>query len=555
MFKSLRYSRGSRRSSASVKTLIGVVLVVVALIGASCGSSDTATTEPPPPTPLAGPDEVVFALAGPVLAINPDGPGQNNLPSVGIFFATYDGLTSWEVPSDPDALVAALAQGNAAQAFPELAEGWDISDDGTVFTFNLRRGVMSDAGNEMTAEDVRWSLEKAISAGATGAFWVSLGGLTSIDQVSVIDDYTIRISGVTSDKFLPSLGTGWLAIYDSQEVKKYATDDDPYANEWLNQNAAGFGPYRVESFGLGGEEVVLEARENYYGEQPALKRVTQRSVPDANSRLQLLLRGDAAFAAELTSLGVEQAKETDGVAVTRVPTTTGAFLALTYAPPFDDPAVRAAIAQTIPYQDIIDTTFQGNATLWDSILIPPIKGYTNEFFRGQDIDAARAVLSELDAELTLAYADGLPLDEEIAILVQNSMREAGFNLQIEKQPRAQFDGAKYGRTGDLQFFVDLIDSPAFFDAQYYTFLYGGQGGFLNWFGYDSPELNDALARMVDPSSMDDAVRDAQRIFATDYPIYPIAWTGLDYAHADYLSLPSVVTGNGLVRIQDFQPAS
>ena len=618
MFKSLRYSRGSRRSSASVRTLIGAVLIVVALIGASCGSSDTAAPEPPaappeapeappappeappppppsggsdtpeappsppeappaspeppaappeappappeappppPPAPLAGPDEVVFALAGPVLAINPDGPGQNNLPSVGIFFAAYDSLTSWEVPSDPDALVAALAQGNAAQAFPELAEGWDTSDDGTVFTFNLRRGVMSDAGNEMTAEDVRWSLEKAISAGATGAFWVSLGGLTSPDQVTVVDDYTIQISGVTSDKFLPSLGTGWLAIYDSEEVKKYATDEDPFANEWLNRNAAGFGPYRVVSFGPGGEEVVLEARENYWGEQPALKRVTQRSVPDANSRLQLLLRGEVAFAAELTSLGVEQAKETSGVAVTRVPTTTGAFLALTYAPPFDDPAVRAAIAQAIPYQDIIDTTFQGNATLWDSILIPPINGYTNEFFLGQDIDAARAVLSGIDAPLTLAYADGLPLDEEIAILVQNSMREAGFELSIEKQPRAQFDGRKYGRTGELQFFVDLIDSPAFFDAHYYTFLYGGVGGFLNWFGYDSPELNDALTRMVDPSSMNEAARDAQRIFATDYPIYPIAWTGLDYAHADYLMLSSVVTGNGLVRIQDFEAAS
>ncbi len=601
-----RFSPRKVSRKASVKTLFGVVLLTVALIGASCGSADTtaepaepspspapetptettagtntettaeATTEttagtttetttagesPPAPAPppaaaaSAIPDEVVFALAGPVLAINPDGPGQNNLPSVGIFFAAYDSLTSWEVPSDSEALFDTLAQGNAAQAFPELAESWDVSDDGTVFTFNLRRGVMSDAGNEMTAEDVHWSLDKAISAGATGKFWVSLGGLASIDQVTVIDDYTVQVSGVTSDKFLPSLGTGWLVIYDSQEVKKYASDEDPFANEWLNRNAAGFGPYRVVEFGSDGEEVILEAREQYWGEQPALKRVTQRSVPDANARLQLLLSGDVAFAAELTSLGVEEVKKSDGVAVTSVPTTTGAFLALTYAPPFDSLPVRAAIAQAIPYQDIIDVVFQGEATLWDSILIPPVPGYTNDFFRGQDIDAARAVLSQIDAPLTLAYAEGLPLDEEIAILVQNSMREAGFELKIEKQPRATFDGRKYGRTGELQFFVDVLDSPAFFDAQYYAFLYGGEGGFLNWFGYESEELNDALGRMLDPATMDAAVRDAQRIFATDYPIHPIAWTGLDYAHADYLELASVVTGNGLVRIQDFKPAS
>ncbi len=515
-----------------------------------------AAPEPPPPAPAAPavPDEVVLALAGPVLAINPDGPGQNNLPSVGIFFATYDSLTNWEISSDRDELYASLADGNAGQAKPELAESWEISDDGSTYTFHLRQGVMSDFGNEMTAEDVRWSLEKTMSTFTTGSFWVSLGGLVSIDQVEVVDDYTIRINGAFGDKLLPSLGSGWLVVYDSTEVKKYATDEDPYANEWLNQNTAGFGPYRVVDFGPGGDEVTLEARENYWGPQPALKRVIQRSVPDANSRLQLLLSGDVAFAAELTTLGVEQAKATDGVAVTRIPTTTGAFLALTYEPPFDDPAVRAAIAQAIPYQDIIDVVFQGDAVLWDSILIPPVPGYTNEFFRGYDVEAAGAVLSGIDAPLTLAYADGLPLDEEIAILVQNSFREAGFDLNIEKQPRATFDGRKYGRTGELQFFVDVIDTPGYYDANYYGFIYAGVGGFLNWFGYENEALNAALAAMADPATADEAIRETQRIFAEDYPIHPIAWTGLDYAHADYIALPRAITGNGLVRMQDFVAA-
>lgn len=514
-----------------------------------------APEPPPPPAAPAVPEEVVLALAGPVLAINPDGPGQNNLPSVGIFFATYDSLTNWEIPADRDALYASLEGGNAGQAQPELAESWEISDDGSVYTFHLRQGVMSDAGNEMTAADVHWSLEKAIAAGTTGAFWLLVAGLTSMDQVEIIDDYTIRIIGLFGDKLLPSLGTGWLAIYDSAYLQEnHATDEDPYANEWLNQNTAGFGPYRVLEFGPGGDEMVLEARENYWGPQPALKRVIQRSVPDANSRLQLLLAGDVAFAAELTTLGVEQAKATDGVAVSRIFTTTGAFLALTYEPPFDDPAVRAAIAQAIPYQDIIDVVFQGDAVLWDSILIPPVPGYTNEFFRGYDVEAAGAVLSGIDAPLTLAYADGLPLDEEIAILVQNSFREAGFDLAIEKQPRATFDGRKYGRTGELQFFVDVLDTPAYYDANYYGFIYGGVGGFLNWFGYANDELNAALEAVINPATMQEAALTIQRIYAEDYPIHPIAWTGLDYAHADFLTLPRALTGNGLVRIQDFEAA-
>ena len=198
--------------------------------------------------------------------------------------------------------------------------------------------------------------------------------------------------------------------------------------------------------------------------------------------------------------------------------------------------------------------FRGQAAPWDSLLIPPVSGYDNSAFTGTDLASASAVLSELDAPLTLAYADGLPVDEEIAILVQSAFREAGLDIELDKQPRADFDGRKYGRTGELQFFVDTIDVPAFFDPQYYAFIYGGVGGFSNWFGYESADFEAALAGMLDPATRDQAVADAQAIFAQDYPIYPVAWTGLDYAHADYVELNKIVTGNGLLRIQDFVAA-
>ena len=556
-------------------------MLAFATIAASCGSDDESstsaqpvattvqpvvtTTQPVATTaqPVAEPavvepecsipDEPVIAMSGPVLAINPDGPGQNNLPSVQIFFATYDSLTNWAIPSDGDALTASLAGGNAGQAEPQLAESWDVSGDGTVYTFHLHEGVMSDAGNEMNAEDVKWSLEKAMASAATGAFWGFVGGLLGPDQIVIIDDYTVEITLMgPEDKFLPILGTGWLVIYDSIEVKSHATDEDPWAQEWLNQNSAGYGPYRVVEFGPGGEEVTLEARENYWGEQPTIQKVIQRSAPDAGARLQLLLSGDAVYSGELTTQGLEKAEETDGLTVTRIPTTTGTFLALTFAPPFDDLAVRAAIAQAIPYDDIIDVVFGGKAELWDSILAPVVPGYDNRFFRGYDLDAAASVLGDLDADLTLAYAEGLPVDEEVAILVQSSMKQAGFDLKLNKMPRAQFDGDKYGRTGNVQFFVDAIDAPAFFDAGYYTSIYGASTGFLNWFGYDpSTGLDAAMAGLLDPATRDQALLDAQEIYSVDYPIHPIAWTGLKYAHSSCLEIPKAVTGNGLINIQDF----
>jgi peptide/nickel transport system substrate-binding protein len=567
--------RRNRRRFLALGLAISMVAGACGSDGASSVSADSvatatttaaaaaSTTAVPAPATTAAPevvevacsvpDEAVIAMAGPVLAINPDGPGQNNLPSVQVFMATYDDLTNWAIPSDADDLVASLESGNAGQAEPNLAKSWDVSDDGTVYTFHLHEGVMSDAGNELSAEDVVWSIEKSLAANATGWFWLALvGALSSVDQVEVVDQYTVQITlPYPEDKFLPVLGTGWIAIYDSVEVKSHATDEDPWANEWLNENSAGYGPYRVAEFGPGGDEVTLEARENYWGEQPALQRVVQRSAPDAGARLQLLLNGDAVYSGELTTQGINKADETDGVTVTKIPTTTGQFLALTYAPPFDDPAVRAAIAQVIPYDDIVDVTLGGEAEVWDSILASVVPGYDNRFFQGYDLDAASAVLGDLDADLTLTYAEGLPIDEEIAILVQSSMKQAGFDLKLNKMPRAQFDGSKYGRTGEIQFFVDGIDAPAFFDASYYAFIYGGDGGFLNWFGYADEGLDAALVGLTDPGARAQALLDIQEIYATDYPIHPIAWTGLKYAHTACLELRSAVTGNGLINIQDF----
>ena len=77
---------------------------------------------------------------------------------------------------------------------------------------------------------------------------------------------------------------------------------------------------------------------------------------------------------------------------------------------------------------------------------------------------------------------------------------------------------------------------------------------MNWFGYGSADLDAAMAALIDPSTRDQALLDVQEIYADDYAIHPIAWTGLKYAHSSCLEIPKAVTGNGLINIQDFVPA-
>src|SRR5690606_14337142 len=92
---------------------------------------------------------------------------------------------------------------------------------------------------------------------------------------------------------LPSvLENAALGIFDSVEARKHATDDDPWAREWLKNNTASFGPYTVERFDPG-NEVTLTAHCGYWPGSPTIETITMRNVPDAASRAQLLQSGSA----------------------------------------------------------------------------------------------------------------------------------------------------------------------------------------------------------------------------------------------------------------------
>jgi peptide/nickel transport system substrate-binding protein len=525
--------------------------------------SVTTVTEEPAAPPLEVPDEVLFVAPGPVVGLSPDGAGQNNGPSSQVFLAVYDGLTYYAVPTDADVLEAALAVPfNEGLVEPRLAESWDVSDDRLVYTFHLRPNVVSPFGNTMTAADVVWSLEKHLDAGTTTNFILGvLSGVTSPDQMVAIDDMTVQVTLEEPNSTL-ILAMGWrFAVVDSVEAMKHATEEDPYAGEWLDKNTAGFGPYHVISMDTEGREVILEGREDYWAGPPAMSRVVQRAVEDPGTRSQLLLSGEAAYAGDPTPRDLALAEEHPDITVTRGVGATNAFLALTAeVEPWSLPEVRRAIAQAIPYDEILASVFDGTASAQESIFSPFMPEYDSSLWVSQtDLDAASEVLGNLDAELTLSYAEGLPVDEQIAILVQDSLRRAGLEITLDKQLRADFDSKKYGRTGELQFLVDAIDAPAILTPAYYLFIYATEGGFLNFANYTNPELDEILATINDPAASDTdiaaAIAAGQKLSAEELPIIPVAFTGRQIAHASYLAVQSANTGSGFTSIASFVAAN
>jgi len=167
---------------------------------------------------------------------------------------------------------------------PKLATKWDVSSDGTTYTFTLRSGVKFASGNPLTAQDVRFSLRRLKHLKDNPAFFMD-----PVKDIEVVNDTTVKIVLAGPDaSFLAALAAVPCGVVDSKTVMAQGgTDaedakDKDKATEYLNNQSAGSGPYRLTSFKKN-EEAVLERNATYWGAKPHFAKIVFRHVKDATT--------------------------------------------------------------------------------------------------------------------------------------------------------------------------------------------------------------------------------------------------------------------------------
>src|SRR5579872_6980238 len=124
---------------------------------------------------------------------------------------------------------------------PFVAERWEASRDGTRYRFILRSGIYSAFDHELTAEDVRWTWERSIALGTVGAWIGTNAGLRSPEQIQTVDRYVVEFDLPFPTTILPHLLSVIVpTLFDSTEVRRHATGDDPWALRWLKTHGAGY---------------------------------------------------------------------------------------------------------------------------------------------------------------------------------------------------------------------------------------------------------------------------------------------------------------------------
>ena len=413
-----------------------------------------------------------------------------NVPGYEVSWNCYDRLISHEMKT-----VDGTPYYDRDKLKGELAEDMNVGPMSA--TFKLKKSATFHDGTPVTAKDVKWSLDRAVSVGGFPTFQMGAGSLTKPEQFVVVDDHTLRVDFTRKDRLtVPDLAVIVPAIYNSGLVKKHATEKDPWGLEYTKLNTAGSGAYHVARW-TAGTEVVLERNDNWKGGPlPKVKRIIWRMVPSSGNRRALLERGDADVSYDLPNKDFVELKDSGKLTIISTPYSNGIqYIGMNVTkPPFDNLKVRQAVAYAIPYQKIMDAVlfglskpmFGAPAGTATEVAWPQAHKFNT------DIDKARKLMAEAGFangfETTLSFDLGFAgVNEPLCVLTQESLAQIGIKCTINKIPGATWRTELNKKVLPLytNVFSGWLDYPEYF----FIWCYHGKNSIFNTMSYQSKELD------------------------------------------------------------------
>jgi peptide/nickel transport system substrate-binding protein len=394
-----------------------------------------------------------------------------------------DGISSRITRQIFDGLVK--YRGATTEVEPALAEKWEVSRDGRVWTFHLRRGVKFHDGTPLAAAAVVWNFERwwktdhpqhenQVKAGQTFEYWeAQFGGFDDksiVTRVEAVGSHTVRIT--LKEPQAPFLANLAMFVFDIASPKAVET-----AGTEFGKHPVGTGPFRFVEW-KPNQEVVLEPNPDYWGVKPRVKRVVVRTIKDNSQRLGALKAGEIHGMEGLNPEDVAVVKGDPTLQVLLRPTNTTGYIAFNYkVKELQDKRVRQAFAHAINKKAIVDALYGGTGLVATQFQPPSLWGYHRELKdfpyspgRAQEL-LRQAGLAQGLSEIT--WEDGkkeplvfwymsrsrpyFPNPKEIAEAMAADLAKAGIKAQLQtaewavyldKRKNGQLPLYMLGWTGD-----------------------------------------------------------------------------------------------------------
>ena len=384
------------------------------------------------------------------------------------------------------------------QLVPDIAEGWDISGDGTVYTFHLRPNAKFHDGKQITASDFKWSIERAVSPDTASPVVDTylddivgvndaLEGLTAdVSGVKVIDDLTLQIT-IDGAKayFLAKLTYPTAYVLDRENV-------EAGGRNWADK-PNGSGPFRLKEYRIG-ERIILERNENYYRELAYLDSIVMNL---AGGQSMAMYENDEI---DITGVGLfdldrvlDPQEELNKELVVAPPSFSVSYVGFnTTMPPFDDTKFRQALNHAVNKELIATEVLSELVEPAYGVLPPGFPGF-NPNHRGltYDPELARQLLAEskyADAEtrpriVVTVPGTGGTIGLDLEVVIEMWKQELGVEVEIQQVEWATYlqdlAQSRFQAFAGLGWEADYPDPQDFLDILFHTDSSINHGGYSN----------------------------------------------------------------------------
>jgi peptide/nickel transport system substrate-binding protein len=405
------------------------------------------------------------------------------------------------------------ATGSVDDIIPALATSWDVSADGLMWTFNLRQGVMFDSEREFTADDVKYTFDRGIGIADPDGAFVGVGIGDVIDSVTVVSKYVVKFElkipfaaflslmafqacYIVDPQYAPMSGSSWsindVVLYEDGDAR--------------GSNPMGLGPYTLKSWTrVAGKdtEMSLEANPLYWnaaGGYPKTKNIVINFYADSPGLALAITAGDVDVAfRQLSTSDINTMKTNPDLKVWEG---TGAFIQYLcmqqkYAP-FDNPAIRGAIAAALDRTQLVETVFQGQAQELYSMIPVGMFGHTNAFeaYGDPNYTLTRELLdlfgynenNKLSFTLWYETSGHYPQSPQQALVLKDALEASGvISVSLESRDWAAYRTARQQEIMQayiLGWYPDYIDP----DDYIFPFVHSSGGSWIHH-NYANPEMD------------------------------------------------------------------
>lgn len=357
-------------------------------------------------------------------------------------------ISTAEVTANTYSKLVALDPTDTSKIVSDLAESWDVSEDGLTYTFKLKPNLTFASGNPITAEDVAFSFERVVKLDKSPAFLLTQFGLdgdnvTEKAKAADASTFVLTVDKPYAPSFVLNVLTATVAsVVDKKVVMENAKSvtpteeykyDTDFGNEFLKTGYAGSGPFKIREW-RANEVVVLERNDNYYGEKAKLARVIYRYMKESSGQRLALENGDIDVARNLDPNDFDAVASKDGIATTSAPKGTLYYFSLNQKNPnLAKPEVIEAFKYLVDYDALGETLIKGIGTIHQTFLPAGQLGALED--KPYKLDVAKA--KELLAKAGLADGFTVTMDVRntqpvtgIAENVQQTLAQAGIKLEI-----------------------------------------------------------------------------------------------------------------------------